>query len=174
MPVNDENVYLIGFMGAGKSTIGDLLAKSLKRPFSDTDVLIQERCGESITEIFRNRGEAYFRMLERDTLAEVAKIAGQVVAVGGGAMSHEGNRRAVKTSGTSIYLQWRFETLLARIRQAYERPLVTQFRSEFSLRELYERRRPYYEKADYVIACDEQETLQIIVMEIRRVLKGET
>jgi len=173
MRVREDNIYLIGFMGAGKSTIGELLAATLQRPFADTDFLIEERCDKSITRIFEDEGEAFFRKREREILAEVAKLSGQVVSLGGGGVIDERNRRAIEKSGVSVYLQWPFQVLSARIRVDISRPLVANLNTESALKKLYEERQPYYAKADYIIKCDEFDTPQHIVSEIVKKLEGE-
>lgn len=172
MPAGDENIYVLGFMGAGKSTVGKSLGERLQRPFCDTDVMIARRSGKSIPEIFRENGERFFRELEREVIAEVAEHAGQVVAPGGGSVIEDRNRRIMQASGVSFYLKWPFRILSERILEAPGRPLVKQLRTESRLRELYEQRVPYYEQADHVIACDTCGTPEGIVAEIVRKLEG--
>lgn len=173
MPAHEENIYLIGFMGAGKSTVGKLLADILQRPFSDTDFMIEARCGKSIAAIFADRGEAFFREKEKDIVAEIARATGHVVALGGGSVVDACNRRIIEESGISLYLQWPFRILRDRIFDEPTRPLVDQLSTESALRELYEKRTRYYKRADHVIACEGFGSPQEIVAEIMRKFEGE-
>jgi len=151
------NLYLIGMMGSGKTTLGRLLAGELGRPFADTDELIEQSTGRSIPEIFRERGEAGFRELETACLFEVSRAKGLVVSLGGGAVLREENRRLIRATGRSIYLKVRPETILARLPEHPDRPLIAGMDLEErlqTLRELLRLREPYYLQADLVVEND--------------------
>ena len=118
------NIYLIGFMGAGKSTVGRDLAARLGRPFCDTDKLIEKRAGLTIPEIFDALGEDGFRRLEAEVIREVAEEEGLVVALGGGAPLQDGNWYRLKESGVTVYLREAPEALHARLSKSEGRPLL--------------------------------------------------
>lgn len=111
-------------MGAGKSAVGRALAANLSLSFKDTDRLIENRAGCRIGEIFDRKGEAFFRTLESEVIAELSKVAGGVVALGGGAAVQPGAVDRLEQSGTLVYLRARPETLLERIGNGDSRPLL--------------------------------------------------
>lgn len=164
-PKYEKNIYLIGFMGAGKSTIGELLAKKLNRKFFDTDDLIIKELGISISQIFLERGELYFRDFESNMIKNVAKNIQAVIALGGGAILRQENWKVIKSSGVSIYLKWNIQTLLARILGDQERPLVKQKigpSGKNEIERLLVEREPFYERADIILDCDKMEPAQIV------------
>src|SRR5919205_199677 len=118
------SIYLVGMMGAGKTTVGRLLARRLKLRFVDSDHEIERRCGVKVPTIFDIEGEAGFRARESQTLAELTALDGIVLATGGGAVLAEDNRRRLSARGTVIYLCARPEELFARVRQDRNRPLL--------------------------------------------------
>lgn len=126
---NRTNVYLCGFMGAGKSTIGPLVASGLKRPFIDADDSILELSGKTITELFREGGETLFREWEKKAIAKITEGKNQVVSLGGGSLLLEENRELIFRSGYLIYLQACAETLAARI-SATGRPMLKDFKGD--------------------------------------------
>jgi len=109
-----DNIFLVGPMGSGKSTVGRALAKLLGCEFVDTDRWIERRAGRPIHEIFSRSGEAAFRKLERAAVAKAARGRGRVVAVGGGAVIDPANRRAMSERGAVVYLEVSAETALRR------------------------------------------------------------
>src|SRR5207302_10506285 len=111
------NLFLVGMMGAGKTTVGRLLARRLKLRFVDSDHEIEHRCGVRVPTIFDIEGEAGFRVREAQTLAELTALEGIVLATGGGAVLAEDNRRRLANRGTVIYLCARPEDLYERVRQ---------------------------------------------------------
>jgi len=150
------NIYLIGFMGVGKSTVGRDLAARLGRPFCDTDELVEKKAGLSIPEIFATLGEAGFRRLEAEVIGEVAKEEGLVVALGGGAPLQDGNWHRLKGSGRTVYLREAPEVLVARLADDGERPLLSSYEGKERLariRELLAAREPRYLEADLVVDC---------------------
>jgi len=100
-PPERTNLYLIGMMGSGKTTLGRLLAQALERPFLDTDELVERREGRTIPQIFEEEGEAYFREVEARCVLEASRLGGAVVALGGGAVLREENRRVLRATGRS-------------------------------------------------------------------------
>lgn len=151
-----RNIYLIGFMGVGKSTVGKILAERLKRDFYDTDELIEACAGCSIPEIFARWGEPRFRELEEEAVAEVANRNGLVVALGGGAPLREENWRLISRSGVTVYLKEAEEVLFFRLMEDSGRPLLASLKGSERLariRELLSAREPYYLRSDIVVEC---------------------
>lgn len=133
-----KHVYLVGFMGSGKSTVGPLLAKQLGRPFHDLDTLIEKEQQMSISEIFESRGEPFFRDLESHLLAETVSFPPAVIALGGGTFLRAFNRELVAKNGASVWLKIPFQLAEERCRKMTSRPLARdpqQFRSLFYSRE---------------------------------------
>ncbi len=118
------HIFLIGFMGAGKSTVGRLVARRLGRPFVDLDEMIVGRDGREIREIFRVDGEAAFRSLESSALKDLEGAVPSVVACGGGVVVDDGNRAELKGLGTVVYLQVSAQEALARIGDTSGRPML--------------------------------------------------
>lgn len=172
------NIYLIGFMGSGKSTLGRLLAHRLGQEFVDTDDLIQKRARKTIAEIFRSEGEAHFRKLETLCIAEVAQQKNLVVALGGGAPIKEENWRMLKNTGLSIYLRVSPQTALARTKDGPDRPLIAgrNHREKLeSIKRLLNLREPYYSRADIVIennGDDPEETVEEILSRLKTLWKS--
>lgn len=136
------NIYLSGFMGTGKSTIGKVLAKRLKRKFIDADAVIARKAGRSIAEIFKSRGERAFREMERLFIARVSRERGRVVALGGGALLSSENRRLVRASGVLVNLTCAEKELWIRLRTRLElRPLLNGTGPRVRLRRLIKQRR---------------------------------
>jgi len=138
------SVFLIGPMGAGKSTLGRHLAHILKRPFYDSDKVIEERTGADIPWIFDVEGEEGFRRREEEVIDELTALPGIVLATGGGVVMAEANRRYLHDRGTVIYLWAPVEVQLSRTRQDRNRPLLQQPDPEAVLRRLFEIRDPLY------------------------------
>ena len=145
------NIYLVGFMGAGKTSVGEHLAQRLEARFIDLDERLQERFGCSISEVFRDRGESAFRSAET---AEIERLSGRedlVVATGGGAFSGEINRKNIRESGgISVFLDVPWEVLERRLEEDNgSRPL---YDSPLQARGLYDERLPHYRSATLTIA----------------------
>lgn len=119
-----RNIVLIGLMGAGKSTVGRLLAGRLGRPFADTDALIEKDAGMSISEIFATYDERHFRRLEAEVVRQVAALRGQVVAVGGGAVLDPGNVTQLRSTSDLVLLDAPPDDLAQRLGDASARPLL--------------------------------------------------
>lgn len=161
-------IYLTGFMGSGKSTVGCELARRLDRPFIDLDQRIERREGRSISRIFADSGEEAFREAERRALATVPLEQRPVVATGGGILLSRENRRMMSRTGVRVWLKCPFEELVRRLEafagQQGRRPLWTGDREE--LRRLLELRTPVYARsADLVVnaAAAPGETVEAIV-----------
>jgi shikimate kinase len=151
------NIYLVGMMGAGKTTVGRALARRLKLRFVDSDHEIEARCGVKIPVVFEIEGEAGFRAREVQAIAELTALDGIVLATGGGVVLDADNRRALAAHGTVVYLRATPEHLYERVRQDRNRPLLAGGDPLERLRELYRTRDPLYrEVADVVIDTGRQ------------------
>lgn len=152
-----RNVFLIGPMGAGKSTIGRLLAKELRYTFKDSDREIEARTGADIPWIFDVEGEEGFRLREEAMIAELAKEDGIVLATGGGVVMRECNRKALSQGGLVVYLRTSVEQQLQRTAKDRQRPLLQTSDPEQVLRDLIAKRDPLYrEIADLIIDTDQR------------------
>lgn len=150
-----QRVFLVGPMGAGKTTIGKYLADHLKLQFADTDSEIELRTGADIPWIFDVEGEEGFRDREQQVVAEMTLWDNTVLATGGGVVLRPDNRRALGSRGYVVYLYASVEEQVRRTRRDRKRPLLQQGDAEQTLRELMEIRDPLYrEIADHVIATD--------------------
>jgi len=141
-----DNIYLLGFMGTGKSSAGEVLAQRLKLDFIDLDALIEDKEKETIVDIFKKKGEEYFRKLETQTLGEVAKRGGLVVACGGGIVLKEENIKIMEKSGIPICLEASAEVIYARTRDETFRPLLNVPDPLARIKELLRQRKPFYDK----------------------------
>lgn len=146
-----RSVVLIGLMGAGKTAVGKRLAARLELPFTDADSEIEVAAGESISEIFTQHGEAYFREGEARVIARLLQGGPQILATGGGAFMKPGTRGNVKESGVSVWLRADLPVLLNRVRRRDHRPLLAGRDAETVMRELMEKRYPIYSEADITV-----------------------
>ena len=152
-----SSVYLVGMMGAGKTTVGRLLARRLKLRFLDSDHEIERRCGAAVPLIFDIEGEDGFRARESAVLAELTALEGLVLATGGGAVLAEDNRRRLAASGAVVYLRAQPEDLYERVRQDRNRPLLATPDPLARLRSLYLERDPLYRSiADLIVDTGKQ------------------
>lgn len=153
----DKNLVLIGFMGSGKTSVGLKLSYRLRMTVEDTDKLIERREGRSISEIFEQQGEEYFRQQETALLEELAEQKfSRIYSVGGGTPVREENRKLLKKLGKVIYLRIRPETVYERLKEDTTRPLLQCENPLERIRELLESRREAYEEcADMIIDVDE-------------------
>jgi shikimate kinase len=145
-----ENVILVGFMGAGKSSVGRLLARRLGACFVETDEMITAREGRSIPEIFAERGEAQFRALEEETLGVLALKHDVVIATGGGLPCRDGRMDVLKRLGTVVWLSGDFDALYERALQSGDRPMLAG-RTREEVRALHASREPFYRQADVIV-----------------------
>ena len=145
-----DNVILVGFMGAGKSTVGRLLARRLGRCFVEADDMIVAREARSIPEIFSTEGEERFRQLEAEALEALKLKSGDVIATGGGLPCREGRMEALHALGTVVWLAGDLDELCARARRSGNRPMLAG-RTVEELGALYRTREPYYQRAHLVV-----------------------
>ncbi|HXC06502.1 MAG TPA: shikimate kinase [Bacteroidia bacterium] len=148
-------IFLIGYMGSGKSTLGKKLANQLGYAFIDQDKLIEDTLGKSIHEIFEEEGESYFRETEHSMLISLLEKDNVVISTGGGTPFHHNNMELMNQHGLTIYLKMSADTLLSRLRQSKDtRPLISGKSEEdlyhFILTHL-EDREPFYAEAQYKV-----------------------
>ena len=161
-----QNLILVGPMGAGKSTIGRLLAKELRLPFKDSDKEIEQRTGADIPWIFDVEGEQGFREREQAVIEELCDVNGMVLATGGGAVMRSENRMALRRGGQVVYLHASVEQQVDRTSRDRNRPLLRSADPAKVLAELFAVRDPLYrEIADVVIETDERPP-RLVVQEI--------
>lgn len=154
-------IYVIGFMGAGKTTIGRELAQRIDAPFFDLDDLVESAERMSVKNIFAQHGEPYFRKRERDLLRSTRNLERGVIATGGGTFTFDDNIQFIQSEGLSVYLSAPYALLRSRIGdKAAERPL---FRDDMATHELYTNRLRYYKMSDVTLEIREDETPKQIV-----------
>jgi len=166
-----SNIFLIGLMGAGKTTVGKALARRLRLQFLDCDQEIEARTGVSVRTIFELEGEAGFRGRECAMIEELTRREGVVLATGGGAVIDAANRQHLRERGTTVYLRARVEDLYRRTRHDRERPLLQTEDPLGRLRELLETRRPLYESAAHLILDTGEQGVPRLVSRIERELE---
>lgn len=158
-----DRIYLAGFMGSGKSTIGPILANTLGFDFVDIDRLIEEQEKVSITAIFRTKGERYFREIERALILKVCLRPRAVISLGGGTLVDPETFHIIRSTGILVYLKLTTDELFRRLKHREDRPLLTGPEGERlapeDLRQriemLHRERQPLYESADVTILTDE-------------------
>ncbi|MCW4149693.1 shikimate kinase AroK [Halomonas sp. 18H] len=164
------NIILVGPMGAGKSTIGRLLAAEISREFLDSDHEIQARCGADIPWIFDVEGEAGFRARESQMIAELAGRSEVVIATGGGAVLREDNRRVLRDSGSVIYLYTTVSQQLRRTAKDRNRPLLQRDDRRQVLERMFGERDPLYRAtSDIVVRTDRRGPRSVVSDILRRV-----
>lgn len=160
-------IFLTGFMGSGKTTIGEKLAGELQYPLVDTDQFIEQREGTTIKELFKEYGEAYFRELETKALMNLTGD-NLVVTTGGGMVIKSENRKLMKEKGTVFFLDCSLDEILKRTAGDMTRPLLNE-RPRHEVEQLLNERLPYYREADYIIDTTLR-SLPDIVAQMRRLL----
>jgi shikimate kinase len=166
------NIFLVGMMGAGKTTVGRLLARRLGKAFVDTDHEIQKRTGVAIPTIFEIEGEAGFRRRESAVLAELARGSNLVFATGGGIVLAPENRRLLQENGTVVYLKASVEELFARTRHDRNRPLLQTADPRGRLAELFAARDPLYREVADIIIETSRQGVQTLVRQLEKRLPG--
>lgn len=163
---NISRLFLVGPMGAGKSTLGRHLARILDRPFYDSDRVIEERTGADIPWIFDVEGEEGFRQREEAVISELTELPELVLATGGGVVLREANRRCLHERGTVIYLWTPVEKQLARTRHDRSRPLLQTDNPEEKLQALFRERDPLYREVAHHVVSTASGNMRDIAEEI--------
>jgi len=161
------NLFLVGFMGVGKSTVGRAAAQKLGMAFHDSDHDIERREGMSISEIFATRGEAAFRVLERSYIENLPACSGCVVACGGGLIVQPGMVELVDSKGLTICLHASIETILHRVSLHRHRPLLNVEDQETRTRALFAERDPIYRQVGTVLLTDSRPLPDIVSHVVR-------
>lgn len=164
------NIFLIGSMGAGKSTLGRLLASALKRPFYDSDKVIEERCGASIPWIFDLEGEEGFREREIQAIDDLTNLKGIVLSTGGGSVIKPENRQFLKERGVVIFLRTTVEQQLLRTSKDRTRPLLQIEDPRAKLEELKKIRDPLYLATAHIVVDTDQRPPRQVMLDIKEQL----
>ena len=157
-----STVFLTGFMGSGKSTVGPILANTIGFKFIDLDELIELKTGKKIGEIFATEGEKEFRAIERETLSELLPCSTTVVSLGGGTVTNSETLKLIKKHGVVVYLRSDVEHIYQRLRTKSDRPMLRDENGNLldgedllhKIETLLNVRTPYYEKADIIVTTD--------------------
>jgi 3-dehydroquinate synthase len=157
-----KNVVLTGFMGTGKTVVGQNLADELSYEFVDTDRLIEEKTGQSISQIFRDEGEAHFRKIEKEIIHQISGRDGLVVATGGGAVMDPENVASLRKNGWLICLTAQPEKILSRLGEQTDRPLLNSSDRLSEIQRLMNFRRPSYSQADFTVETDSMSVTQVV------------
>ena len=155
------NIVLVGFMGTGKTVVGQELSKNLNMPMIDTDDVIEEDSGMIISDIFAQLGEPHFRDLESEAVRKVSRLDGYVISAGGGAVIRESNVQEFKKNGIVFCLSATPETIFKRVSYETHRPLLQTENPMKRIRELLEQRAPYYARSDYTIETSKRSVSDI-------------
>ena len=159
--MNNKIVYLAGFMGAGKSTVGPILANTLGWNYYDLDKVIEERLGKKIKTIFEENGETFFRHIESEVLKELSHNNNVIISLGGGTIVNQNNLNIIKNTGKIIYLKASIDSIYKRVAFKRDRPNLIIDGEEFSkekliqkINNLFSAREKYYNQADLTIDTD--------------------
>ena len=171
MAMINDNIFFVGLMGAGKTTIGKLLAKKLKKTFYDTDHEIEKKLGVKVSVIFELEGEEGFRKRETQMIDELTNKKDIILATGGGAVLSEENRRLLKERGKVIYLNAKPQHLAKRMAFYKDRPLLQQGNMLDTLNNLYQERHPLYLGVSSFVVDTGQQKTQTIINKIEALLK---
>ena len=158
-------IFLTGYMGAGKTTLGKAFARQMNIPFIDLDWYIEERFHKTVGELFTERGEAGFREIERNMLHEVAEFENVVISTGGGAPCFFDNMEFMNRTGKTVFLNVHPDVLFRRLRIAKQQRPILQVRQDD---ELMEKRAPFYRQAQYIFDADELEDRRQIETSVQR------
>ena len=163
---SNKNLVFLGMMGSGKSSIGNLVSKKLDFPFIDIDNLIVKNTGMSVSEIFKNKGENYFRNLEEEITIKCLKKIKNVISLGGGGFINAKIRKEILTNHFSFWLDWDESILIKRIKDSKERPLAFNS-SDREIRTIIKNRSKIYSNAQFKINCNKLTKTEIVEKIIR-------
>lgn len=171
-----KHIFLTGFMGAGKSKIGSLLAEEISHTFVDSDKMIERETGKTVRQIFKEDGEESFRKMESEVIRILADCeSSSVIALGGGALTNKKNFDLVTKNGILVYIKSSPEAIYERIKDSKKRPLLNVPEGEkfkenmlFKIRSLLNKRTAVYEQADVIIERDSLSLEQIVKTLIKK------
>ena len=164
-----KNIVLCGFMGCGKTTVGENLSRKLGVKLIDTDAYIEQKENKRISEIFAEHGEAYFRDLEHEACVELAHRNGVVIATGGGALTFERNVQAFKNNCIIVLLDVPLDVVADRLKTDTSRPLLQREDKYEAMKQLYDSRMPLYKKAADIVIDGDNSPLQVAMNIIKEV-----
>jgi len=167
-----KNIVLLGMMGSGKSTIGNLLAKKLDRVLIDIDRKIEKMENLKINQIFKVKGETYFRELEFKMTNQSLKDHDQIISLGGGAFMNKEIRRIIKQRSKSFWLYWNSETLIKRIKNNDKRPVIKDM-GHMQIKKLISDRNKIYNFSDFKIICENLKKYEIVDKILQKCRKNE-
>ncbi|MBU6467761.1 MAG: shikimate kinase AroK [Betaproteobacteria bacterium] len=162
------NIFLIGLMGAGKTTVGKQLAKKLHLDFIDADQELEARTGVSIATIFELEGESGFRQREAELIKELVEKPGIVLATGGGAILNANTRQLLQQKGVALYLRARVEDLWKRTKKDRQRPLLQNTDPLKKLQQLFIERNPFYEETAHLVIDTAHHSVDKLVAHIEK------
>lgn len=168
--VMPENIFLVGMMGAGKTSVGRMLARKLGKTFYDSDQVIEARTGVRIPVIFELEGEGGFRSRESAVIEELTRLSGIVLATGGGAVLAESNRQLLRSRGVVVYLRASVNELWGRTRHDRNRPLLNTPDPLARLRDLHAQRDPLYREVAHVVVDTGTQSVKSLVQRLERQL----
>jgi shikimate kinase len=151
-----KNLVLVGMMGVGKTTLGKIVSKMTDLKFIDTDANIEKNCLMKISEIFKRKGEEFFRLEEEKEVLKSLKESNSVIALGGGAFINKTIRNNVLKNAISIWLDADLKDLNKRIKWSNKRPLLNEENNQKKINKLYDERKNIYKLANHKINCDNQ------------------
>jgi shikimate kinase len=166
-----KTVVLVGMMGAGKTAVGTALARQLGVEFRDSDEEIVKAANRTIAEIFERDGEPFFRARETEVIGRLLRDTPCILSTGGGAFLSETNRRMIHDVGVSVWLRADLDLLWQRVRHKSTRPLLRTANPRETLRELYDKRQPFYAKADVAVESEADLSVEDMATRVRKALK---
>ena len=167
-----KNIVLLGMMGSGKSTIGNLLAKKLNGVLIDIDKKIEKMENQKISQIFKIKGETYFRELEFNITNQSLKDHDKIISLGGGAFMNKELRKIIKQKSKSFWLHWNSETLIKRIKNNDKRPVIKDM-SSLEIKKLIIERNKIYYFSDFKIICESLKKHEIVDKILQKCKKNE-
>jgi len=167
-----KNIVLLGMMGSGKSTIGGLLAKKLNSILIDIDKKIEKMQNLKISEIFKTKGEAYFRELEFNVTIQSLDGDNNVISLGGGAFMNKELRKVLKQKSSTFWLHWNADTLIKRIKNNDKRPIIRGL-DNVEIKKLINERNKIYYFSDFKIICESLKKTEIVDKIIKKCKKNE-
>ena len=167
-----KNIVLIGFMGSGKTVVGRLLADRLGYKFIDTDKIIEERIGKTISDIFNDEGEHYFREIESNIVKELSELSGHVISTGGGIVLNQDNLTCLKKGGLTVWLKASPESIHKRVVSESHRPLLNVKDPLNEIKRLLSPRERLYSEADISVETDDLDIEKIVENIIYAYQKG--
>ena len=167
-----KNIVLLGMMGSGKSTIGGIIAKNLNVVLIDVDKKIEKMQNQKISQIFEQKGEAYFRELEFNATVQSLKDTNKIISLGGGAFMNKELRKIIKQSSSTFWLHWNADTLIKRIKNNDKRPIVKNM-SHTDIKKLISERNKVYNFSDFKIICENLKKDEIVNKILQKCKKNE-